>query len=157
MLLLLLGNLISLDVLIMHGNDILGPIPRSLSKLTRLRDFSCFSNCPTENFKIPRAFQRRTYERLFVVAPNMRVDTVYWDRHRLYGDKLPEEQAAEVAAAAADAHAKRLAASKVPGRRGRRGAPVEEPAFQVELPHEPTYRLKCISSARAIKFNLNDV
>ena len=81
-----IGNLIILDILILHGNDIIGPTPISLQKLTKLRDFSCFSNMDSDAFKIPRVFNRRRFERIYVTGPHMKLDNVHWSNVTLYGD-----------------------------------------------------------------------
>lgn len=161
------GALIRLELLILHGNDILGPIPRSLSELTNLRDFSCFDNCPTEGFRLNRAFCRRTFERLYVTTPNLGVDTVFWDPCQLYGDKpsghsespntaqlpAPVDSQPESPPGPA-AYNPNLTMSR---RRAPKVAEVEPQEKEVEKPYEPTFRLSRFSAARAVKYSLEDV
>jgi hypothetical protein len=156
---IILGSLIRLDVLCLHGNSILGPIPLSLSLLTNLRDFSCFDNCPTEGFALPRAFSRRTFERMYVTAPKLKVDTVFWDPHTLYGDAEPQAAAAVTFAPSA-APKSPPPVQGAPGLTMSRRRPppiIDEPKEQEEKPYDPTYRVKPLSAARAIKYKLDDV
>jgi Leucine-rich repeat (LRR) protein len=73
-----ISKLVNLQTLILTGNVLVGPLPRSVSTLTRLKDFDIFSRYPSEACSIPRGFTRSNFERIHIVGPSLGLNTVHW-------------------------------------------------------------------------------
>lgn len=70
-------------------NLICGPAPLSLSKLKNLRDFELFTPAPSETLYIPRAFEARTFQRLFEWGPSAHLNNVHWKDDEAVEETLP--------------------------------------------------------------------
>lgn len=153
-----IGNCTKLLTLILHGNDIIGPTPPSMRSLVNLHDFSCFSNCNTESFQIPRAFSLQTFERIYVKSLDLKLDTVHWDPVVLYGDESVEEMNRRLEE---EKMKKPLVAGGIVRNRYRKNPmdevkPVHSNISYSKEKHNPRYRLSSQSAARNIKFSLDD-
>ena len=60
-------------------NHISGPAPLSLSKLKRLKDFELFTQAPSESLYVPRAFQERTFQRIYDWGPSVQLNNVIYN------------------------------------------------------------------------------
>ena len=85
------GNLVNLESLLLIDNEIIGPLPKSFSCLTKLRDFGIIKNHPSEHFRLSRAFKREEFERIFVDGPAMGLNSAVWEHADLYGDAKKDE------------------------------------------------------------------
>ncbi len=80
-----IGMMKKLVSLILEGNKFKAPLPKSLSELVNLKDFSVFKNFPAETTQLPRGFNRRKFERIHVFGPKIGLDNVHFNETSLYG------------------------------------------------------------------------
>jgi hypothetical protein len=84
-----IGEMTNLETLLLVGNNIVGPVPISLAKLQNLRDFHIFRSYPSQMTMDPTAFNRKTFERVYMFGPSVGINSTHWDYKQVYGrDRL---------------------------------------------------------------------
>lgn len=108
-----------MDATIGH-NLIVGPVPLSIAKLKSLRDFELFTAAPTETLYIPRAFEKKAFQRIYEWGPSARLDNVSWDD--------PDAAAMQVVPLSVDTLVAAVSSSE-----SKRGSPAQEPVFSPSI------------------------
>ena len=80
-----IGLLKDLASLIVVGNRIKAPLPKSFVDLKSLKDFAAFANYPAHLMKTARAFSKHRFSRMHVYGPKVGLDNVHFPVERLYG------------------------------------------------------------------------
>jgi len=75
-----IGQLVLLEGLVLEGNMFIAPVPRSISNLTRLHDFSCFKKLPDSLHAFPnRGFKKKEWHRQYVWAATAGNNSLIWE------------------------------------------------------------------------------
>ena len=156
-----IGNLVELESLILHGNDINGPAPISLKELVNLKDFTLFSCYSSESFQPKRRFSRTEFERVYVNGPKLKLDNVHWDNEVLYGDTPPTPTA--TAAGLSRHHTSKStykSAIEPVAFRTAHKYDIHKTVKGVDIEsyenYDPRFRLKLLSEARKERYTMKD-
>jgi len=90
------GNLVKLETLLFTDNEIIAPLPRSLSALVLLRDFAVTKNYPSEQCALPRGFKKEVFQRIHVDGLDMQLNSVTFLHEDVYGPVPKNEERFEL-------------------------------------------------------------
>jgi Leucine-rich repeat (LRR) protein len=86
-----IGNLCNLESFLLSNNAIIGPVPLSISNLQNLKDFHIFKNFPSQSLTLPKACDKKAFDRIYAYGPSTGINNVHWNFLDLYGRERTDD------------------------------------------------------------------